>query len=125
MENMVTRLSLAFVLFVVAALSASAAAEPKWLACSLASGEADVYEHGAFMPEKAGALSFGITTIDHQAQTADLKTERGIGSLRVVRAVNATHFLEIVTEGSLHITTIYDKDDAKGAYPAVHSRHFA
>jgi hypothetical protein len=29
-----------------------------------------------------------------------------------------------VTEGSLHITTIFDKDDTKGAYPAVHSRHF-
>jgi hypothetical protein len=42
----------------------------------------------------------------------------------VVQAVNATHFLEVVTEGFLHITTVYDKDDAKGAYPAVHSRHF-
>ena len=42
----------------------------------------------------------------------------------MVHAVNATHFLEVVTEGSLHITTVFDKDDAKGAYPAVHSRHF-
>ena len=39
-------------------------------------------------------------------------------------AMNATHFLEVVTEGFLHITTIYDKDEASGAYPAVHSRHF-
>jgi hypothetical protein len=30
----------------------------------------------------------------------------------------------VVTEGSLHITTIYDKDESSGAYPAVHSRHF-
>jgi len=29
-----------------------------------------------------------------------------------------------VTEGFLNVTTIYDKDEAKGAYPAVHSRHF-
>jgi len=41
-----------------------------------------------------------------------------------VQAVNAMHFLEVVTEGFLHITTIYDKDEARGAYPAVHSRHF-
>ena len=34
------------------------------------------------------------------------------------------HFLEVVTEGFLNITTVYDKDDTKGAYPAVHSRHF-
>jgi len=51
-------------------------------------------------------------------------TERGTGHLRVVQAVNAMHFLEVVTEGFLHITTIYDKDEARGAYPAVHSRHF-
>ena len=44
--------------------------------------------------------------------------------LRIVQAVNAMHFLEVVTEGFLHITTVYDKDPAKGAYPAVHSRHF-
>jgi hypothetical protein len=43
----------------------------------------------------------------------------------VVQAVNATHFLEVATEGFLNITTIYDKDETKGgAYPAVHSRHF-
>jgi hypothetical protein len=40
-----------------------------------------------------------------------------------VQAVNATHFLEVVTEGYLNITTIYDKDEASGKYPAVHSRH--
>ena len=49
---------------------------------------------------------------------------RGTGRLRVMRAVNAVHFLEVVTEGFLNVTTIYDKDEAKGAYPAVHSRHF-
>jgi hypothetical protein len=65
-----------------------------------------------------------VAAIDHAAQTAELKTQRGTGQLRVVQAVNATHFLEVVTEGYLHITTIYDKDDAKGTYPAVHSRHF-
>ncbi len=76
------------------------------------------------MPEKGAPLAFGIAAINAQAQTADLKTERGTGTLKIVHAVNATHFLEVVTEGWLHITTIFDKDDAKGDYPAVHSRHF-
>lgn len=122
---MAVRLSIALAVSAFAAMSASAAADdPKSFSCTFASGVANVYEKGQFVPEKAGALSFGIATINDQAQTADLKTERGTGPLKIVHAVNAKHFLEVVTEGSLHITTIYDKDDAKGAYPAVHSRHF-
>jgi hypothetical protein len=74
--------------------------------------------------EKTSPLAFGIAAIDAQAQTAELKTLRGTGKLRVVRAVNAMHFLEVVTEGFLHVTTIYDKDEDVGAFPAVHSRHF-
>ena len=35
------------------------------------------------------------------------------------------HFLEAANEGFIDLTTIYDKDEAKGAYPAVHSHHFA
>jgi hypothetical protein len=123
-EIMAVRLSIALLLSALAVTSARAAEEPKSFACSFASGAAHVYEKGQFVPEKAAALSFGIAAIDNQAQTAELRTERGAGSLRVVHAVNATHFLEVVTEGSLHITTVFDKDDAKGAYPAVHSRHF-
>jgi len=121
----VVRLSIALMLAALAAIPAGAADEPKAFTCNFTGGVAHVYEKGEFVAEKAGALSFGIADINHQAQTADLKTERGIGTLRIVHAVNATHFLEVVTEGSLHITTIYDKDDAKGAFPAVHSRHFA
>ena len=75
-------------------------------------------------PKKASPLAFGIAAIDAQAQTAELKTRGGTGHLRIVQAVNAMHFLEVVREGFLHITTIYDKDEGKGAYPAVHSRHF-
>jgi hypothetical protein len=123
---MVVRLSVALVLSALAVAAAGAAEEPKGFTCSFTSGVAHVYEKGQFVPEKATPLSFGIVAINSQAQTAELKTDRGIGTLRIVHAVNATHFLEVVTEGSLHITTIFDKDDAKeGAYPAVHSRHFA
>ena len=120
---MVARLSIALLLFALAAGPARPA-EPKTFSCSFTSGTTHVYEKGQFLPEQSASLSFGIASIDVGAQTADLKTERGTGRLKVVLAVNATHFLEVVTEGSLHITTIYDKDESNGAYPAVHSRHF-
>jgi hypothetical protein len=101
------------------------ASEPKGFACTFKNGATHVYDKGAFHAEVPTPLSFGIESIDEAAQTADLKTEHGTGSLKLVLAVNATHFIELATEGSLHITTVYDKDDAKdGAYPAVHSRHF-
>lgn len=115
----------AIALLLVAAVGLPVRAdEPKAFECTFSSGTTQVYEKGQFANEKSAPLVFGIVSINAQAQTADLKTERGTGSLKIVHAVNATHFLEVVTEGWLHITTIFDRDDAKGAYPAVHSRHF-
>ncbi len=37
--------------------------------------------------------------------------------------MNANHFLEVVNEGFLNLTTVYDKDPKTGLHPAVHSRH--
>jgi hypothetical protein len=102
----------------------ASAEEPTGYDCSFTDGTTHVYETGAFSVEWTHPLAFGIAAIDAQAQTAELKTPRGTGKLRVVRAVNAMHFLEVVTEGFLHVTTIYDKDETNGTYPAVHSRHF-
>jgi hypothetical protein len=107
-----------------ASLSPSLADEPKAFACTFAEGLTHSYDKGAFVAEKASPLAFGLDAIDARAQTAELKTRGGTGHLRIVQAVNAMHFLEVVTEGFLHVTTVYDKDEAKGAYPAVHSRHF-
>jgi uncharacterized protein YfiM (DUF2279 family) len=103
-----------------------AADEPKAFACTFTAGVTHAYDKGQFTAEKASPLSFGILAIDHMGQSADLRMQGGAGALRVVQAVNATHFLEVATEGFLNITTIYDKDESRGgAYPAVHSRHFA
>jgi hypothetical protein len=104
--------------------SASAADEPTAFNCTFTEGITHSYTNGAFVAEKASPLKFGISAIDPKAQSAELKTRGGTGQLRIVQAVNAMHFLEVVTEGFLHLTTVYDKDEAKGAYPAVHSRHF-
>jgi len=102
---------------------APAAAEPAAFVCTFQQGTAHAYEMGQFAAEKVAPLSFGISAVNVAAQTAEVRTERGTAALRLVRAVNATHFLEVVTEGYLNITTIYDKDEASGKYPAVHSRH--
>lgn len=103
---------------------AGAADEPKAYACSFASGTTHAYDNGRFTAEKAAPLAFGISGIDGGAQTAEIRTERGSAPLRMVQAVNAMHFLEAAAEGFLNVTTIYDKDEARGAHPAVHSRHF-
>lgn len=123
---MTVRLWLAFAMGLALCHAAPALASegPTAFTCTFKDGATHVYDKGEFNAETPTPLSFGIESIDPAAQTADLKTERGTGSLRLVLAVNATHFIEVVTEGSLHITTVFDKDDAKGAYPAVHSRHF-
>jgi hypothetical protein len=112
--------------FALASLLASPASadEPKAFQCTFAEGVTHSYDNGAFAAEKASPLTFGIANIDAKAQNAELKTRGGTGQLRIVQAVNALHFIEVVTEGFLHLTTVYDKDEAKGAYPAVHSRHF-
>jgi len=113
-------------LFALLALSPGAAAQDsKSLSCKFTSGVTHVYEKGVFLTEKAAPLAFGIASINTRAQTADLKTEHGTGTLRLVLAVNATHFIEVAVEGALYITTVFDKDDDNGAYPAVHSRHLA
>jgi hypothetical protein len=118
------RLAAAFLVpLLLSVTSARAADEPKTFACTFNTGVAFSYEKGQFVTEKASPLSFGVAAIDLGAQTAEIKTRGGTGRLRVAQAVNATHFLEVVTEGYLNVTTIYDKDEARGVYPAVHSRH--
>ncbi len=64
--------------------------------------------------------------IDVEKQTAVLIKKKGAKGrqMRIVRAINANHFLEVVNEGFLNLTTIYDLDPATQGYPAVHSRHF-
>jgi hypothetical protein len=103
---------------------AQAAEDPKSFTCTFSTGAAYSYEGGIFKPEKVGPITFEIAAINPELQSADLVTPAGSRPLRVVRAVNALHFLEVVGEGFLNMTTVYDRDDTKAAHPAVHSRHF-
>lgn len=104
---------------------AAADDNPKNLACSFSGGESRTYEAGVFPATTPNPLSFSIEDIDLEKQTAGLKAapDAKPGKLSVVRAINANHFIEIVNEGFLNLTTVYDKDETIGKYPAVHSRH--
>jgi len=99
--------------------------EPTAFACSFLQGTTTSYENGAFKVAPPAPLKFEITDIDLDRQTAHLVTDghEKAGALKIVRAINANHFLEVVNEGFLNLTTVYDKDPATGKHPAVHSRH--
>ncbi len=96
------------------------------LTCAFESGASWTYEGGAFKSSTSHPLSFRNQDVDLDAQTAtlSLKPDAPGGKLSVVRAINANHFIEAVTEGFLNLTTVYDRDPKTGKYPAVHSRHF-
>jgi hypothetical protein len=99
--------------------------EPKGYVCSFAAGTSSSYENGGFKVTPPAELNFEIADIDLDQQTARLVTDgqQKPGALKIVRAINANHFLEVVNEGFLNLTTVYDKDAATGSHPAVHSRH--
>ncbi len=100
--------------------------EPKGYSCSFTTGTSWSFKDGVFTSKAPEPLSFTITDIDLDKQTAQLNPEGSSkpGKLTIVRAINANHFLEVVNEGFLNLTTVYDKDATTGIYPAVHSRHF-
>lgn len=112
--------------FVAALPVAAQDALPKAFACEFDGGVTTTFENGAFVSRKPAPLQFIIVDIDLDGQSAHTSTGPAgtIGTLRIVRALNANHFLEVVNEGFLNLTTIYDYDAKAGAYPAIHSRHF-
>jgi hypothetical protein len=123
-----SRYAIAAAVTLAAAAGQGAGAEeaPSAFACEFKDGNSWTYASGTFSSKHPSALSFEIEAIDLEKQSAVLKTNAAteLGKLSVVRAINANHFLEVVNEGFLNLTTIYDKDAATGLYPAAHSRHF-
>lgn len=117
-------------LLAVAAGSASipvlvAEESPAQFSCKFEIGNTWTFEAGKFQSAPPAALSLEIQDINLEGQAAKLiDGEKPAGTLRIVRALNANHFLEVANEGFLNLTTIYDLDPTSGSYPAVHSRHF-
>ena len=98
--------------------------EAKGFVCAFASGTSTSYEAGGFATKPPQPLAFEIADIALEAQTARLVVDgQKAAELKIVRAINANHFLEVVNEGFLNLTTVYDQDAATGKHPAVHSRH--
>lgn len=98
---------------------------PARLSCVFDQGYSWSYDAGKFASKAPSALSFDISNIDLEKQSATLLIDgKHSGALRIVRALNANHFLEVANEGFLNLTTVYDLDPAAKSYPAVHSRHF-
>jgi len=105
---------------------AAAQEQPKALDCVFEVGNNVAYAGGEYKASPAHRLTFRIEAIDLDGQRAELHTEKGgKGEVKIVRAVNANHFLEVVNEGFLNMTTVYDYDADRKAHPAVHSRHLA
>jgi hypothetical protein len=97
---------------------------PTQFACDFSTGYAWSYENGKFKSTPPNDLSFEIGDIDLDKQSARLILNgKSATGLKIVRALNANTFLEVVNEGFLNVTTIYDRDPETGKYPAVHSRH--
>ena len=110
---------------VMPAIARAADEGPTALSCRFDAGTAWGFEAGKFISQPTSPLAFEITDINVEAQTAKLISDgTHTGALRIVRALNANHFLEVVNEGFLNLTTVYDLDLTAKAYPAVHSRHF-
>ena len=104
-------------------LSAATAFAKNGYICDFPSGMVNTFENDVFQNKRAKALSFEIGDIDLAKQAASLVTPNGKGGLKIVRAIGANHFLEVITEGFLNITTIYGEPAGDGTFPAVHSRH--
>lgn len=111
-------------LFSIVGTPAFAADAATGFACTFKAGSTLSYTNAKFRRAVAKPLAFDIGSIDLAGQKAELVTTKGRGELKIVRALNANHYLEVVAEGFLNITTVYDFDVKAKAHPAVHSRHF-
>jgi hypothetical protein len=122
--NMVVVLSLALAALTVGMVRADD--DPTAYVCTFTTGTSWTYEAGGFKNKTPEPITFEIDDINLDRQTAQLlpNGSKIPAALKIVRAINANHFLEVVNEGFLNLTTVYDKDATSGTYPAVHSRHF-
>lgn len=118
--------ALCLLLACASAVNAENGSDPASFACNFASGTAWTYENRAFKGKTPQAISFDIINVDLEGQAAQVVGEGAAkpATVRIVRALNANHFLEVVNEGFLNLTTVFDRDESTGLYPAVHTRHF-
>ena len=91
--------------------------------CRFSQGQSWSYTKGAFRAGAPDTLDFSITDVKVGVARARLNGGKNFSPLKVVQALDASHFIEVTVAGFLNITTIYDADETAANYPAVHSRH--
>ncbi|MBI1386323.1 MAG: hypothetical protein GC150_15560 [Rhizobiales bacterium] len=105
----------------VAAIPVEAA--PRAFVCEFADGQSWTYGLTGFSAGQPVKLAFTIQNVDEAKETAVLVSQTGGVPLKLVRALDAQHFIEVTVAGFLNITTIYERESGQEDWPAVHSRH--
>ncbi len=126
LRSLSSSLVLALTLSLLAAPGAKAGEWPQAMACAFDGGTTWSYTAGTFAARPPAPLAFEVRAIDLDGQKAEIVTRADAAPsiVRLVRAINANHLIEVANEGFLNLTTIYDLDPTTGRHPAVHSRHF-
>ncbi|MEL7543309.1 MAG: hypothetical protein AAGJ70_05995 [Pseudomonadota bacterium] len=88
--------------------------------CSFEGGAAWQVADEAFAADTPSPLAFKISRASPRAKVAELTTKTGRTDVKVVAAIDATHFIEVTVAGYLTLTTLYGDGER---VPAVHSRH--
>ena len=103
---------------VMPAIARAADEGPTALSCRFDAGTAWGFEAGKFISQPTSPLAFEITDINVEVQTSKLISDgTHTGALRIVRALNANHFLEVVNEGFLNLTKDERRDRRQDVQP--------
>ncbi|PYQ96894.1 MAG: hypothetical protein DMF96_16725 [Acidobacteria bacterium] len=104
--------------------SKSRLAGVKTLKCAFALYATGTWNNGEARAEvKPASLSVSFDEIDIDSGTA--RVAEGFGPMRIIARLSMwnLHFLDIRSEGSLYITTVFDRESRNGKLKAVHTRH--
>jgi len=72
---------------------------------------------------KPASLSLSFDEIDIDSGTA--RVAEAFGPMHIIAKLSTwnLHFLDIRSEGSLYVTTVFDRESRNGKLKAVHTRH--
>ncbi|SRR5216683_6749465 len=96
----------------------------KTLKCVFALYATGTWNNGEAPAEvKPASLSVSFDEIDIDSGTA--RVAEGFGPMNIIAKLSMwnLHFLDIRSEGSLYITTVFDRESRNGKLKAVHTRH--
>jgi len=96
----------------------------KGLKCAFALYSAATWNNGEARADiKPASLSVSFDEIDADNGTARAVGAFGPTDIVVKLSMWNLHFLDIRSEGSLYVTTVFDRESRNGKLKAVHTRH--